>query len=434
MTNRHCLFLLLCALLFSACSDNEDDNTVLLKFSVTINAIEAYTATATITHNGSNRDTYYAFCVEGGTTDARQEVSKLLASNRKETVLAAGMKQRKHVTTLTGLSAHTAYSCIVFGLDANGQLRGEPATTQFTTADPPFTATENPNWTVTYKGHTVYNDWDYSLVNVRLNGDAEERFILAVCQSTEPDDFNTIEDFIAHEVYDFTKEKNENESNDFWFDDSSVRTGSTNFYRYLEPGDYVAYALGVNADGTPTGSYAKCEPFHVDKYPYTEDYANLTTGDWVFVDQNDRWYFLTFRERIVNRSFYMAGWGNHDEFEAVVNYDRTTGKLSIPYQRITNEQTTVHFSDGDETGYIYLVGAYYNDENKLRWTAQNHTICNGYKESDGSYTFTSGFYVNLDDGTRAEEMGMTFVVHRTITDRVGFARMTFPITLKKLEE
>ena len=431
MTKRILLYLLACLLLTACSKDDEGGGTV--AFSVAMSNIEAYSATATITHNGSNRDKYYAFFVEGNVSNARQEVDKLLNSERRDVVLANAMNQRKHVVKVTGLSPRKTFTYIVFGLDASGTLYGEPAATTFSTTAPPFTAVENSNWTVTYQGPTVYNNWDYSLVNVHLEGDVEERYILVVCGVGEAATFDTMEDFIVHAIDDFTRQKNEQESEDFWLDASQVRTGSTNFYRYLEPGDYEAYAFGVNADGTPTGSYAHCDAFHVDRYPYTETYANLM-GDWYFVDQNDKWYFVTFSERIVNRSLNMSGWGNYDEFSVIVNYDRTTSALTIPYQGVTAEETTLHFSDGDETGYVYLVGAYLNAENKLRWTRQSHTIAKGVLQDDGSYAFDSAFTMTLTDGTQATQMGMTFVVQRSLSDRVGFGRMMFPFTLKKLEE
>jgi hypothetical protein len=130
----------------------------------------------------------------------------------------------------------------------------------------------------------------------------------------------------------------------------------------------------------------------------------------------------------------MTGWGNHDEFDIVMNYDRNTHGLTISSQRITNDEVTVHFSDGDETGIVYLFGAYYNAEDKLKWTSQSHVIAKGKLSSSGNYSFTPGYYVTLDsDGNKATKLGMSFVMYHGSSPYCGFARMMFPFVLTKSE-
>ena len=251
----------------------------------------------------------------------------------------------------------------------------------------------------------------------------------------EAESYSTMEDFIMHTLDDFTKKNSESTSNDFWLDDSQIRTGGTYSYRYLEPGDYEAYAIGLNADGTPTGHYAKSDPFHVDQYPYTESYANLTNGYWMFEDQDGKQFVVGFEKHIVNRSLTMWGWGNRDNLEIIVTYNRNTNGLSISSQRITDGDVTIRFSDGDETGIVYLFGAYYNAQDKLRWTNQSHTITKGTLGSNGDYTFDAGYNVTIDNaGTKATKLGMGFVMYQNNSPAFGFARMMFPFTLTKIEE
>ena len=424
----------LIVLLFFACSKDEDNADNQIQFHVTISDIEAYHATATITHNGTNRDRYRGFFVEGHVDDVQGEINKYIASAKAASELNYFFTQRKKVVRLNGLRPRKHFTYIVFGLDTQGQQYGEPGVAEFTTTGSQIIAKENPNWKVTYKGHTVYNDWDYSLINVNIGGEVEERFFLAVYEPSKPNAFSSVEDFIFQAIDDFTEEKNTEGDNDFWLDASQVRTESTNFYRYLQPGDYVAYAIGLNADGSPTGSFAKCDPFHVDQYPYTEMYASLVNDDWHFVDLDDKWYFVTFKPNIVNRSLTMSGWGNYDEFEINVKYDRNTNDLSISSARISNGNVTLHFSDGDETGIVYLYGAYYNAEEKLKWTSQSHVIAKGKLSSSGNYSFTPGYYVTLDsDGNKATKLGMSFVMYHGSSPYCGFARMMFPFVLAKSE-
>ena len=305
---------------------------------------------------------------------------------------------------------------------------------EFTTTASNIIASQYTNWTVSYKGHKVYNDWDYSLINVHVDGEVSERFFLCTYEKSKTDTFNNMEDFIFYAVDEFAKLRNSDNDEDFWLDASQVRTESTNFYRYLDPGDYVAFAIGLNADGSPTGHYAKCEPFHVDLYPYTETYAKLINEDWYFEDMNGKIYFVTFKQKYVNRSLTMNGWGNYDEFEVLVNYDRNNGSLKISTQKITNSDVTIKFNNGDETGTIYLTGAYYNAEDKLKWTSKSHTITTGTQKSNGDYTFTTAYSITLDDGTKATNLGMSFVMWQDGSYKAGFARMMFPFELKRITE
>ncbi|MBO4906586.1 MAG: hypothetical protein J5486_06075 [Bacteroidaceae bacterium] len=426
--------LMLSIIMLASCSNDTDDaNNAMVVFQVAVTDIEPYKATVTITHNGTNRDTYYGFYVRGKVSDVEGEIRKMLASDQRATVLASSFNQRKRVLQISGLLPRNEFTYIVFGLDNDGNLYGTPASVTFTTIASPLVATETSNWTVTDKGHVVYNDYDYTQINVHLEGDVEERYFLHVCEASLPSTYSNVEDFIFYAVDEFSKSENSGGDEDFWLDASVVRTKSTNFYRYLQPGDYVAYAIGLNEDGTPTGSYAKSEVFHVDKYPYVATYAELLNNDWYFVDSNDKWYFVSFKEKHINYTLTMTGWGNYDDFDVTVYFDRNTGKLTFRYQLVTANEVTIDFSSGSKTGKVYLVGAYYDLADKLKCTRQSHDIAWGRLQEDGSYNFEAGFYVTLTDDYRATELGMTFLMRKGSSDLVSFARMMFPFTLKKLE-
>ena len=178
--------------------------------------------------------------------------------------------------------------------------------------------------------------------------------------------------------------------------------------------------------------------FSVEKYrvkviPSLHSKPNLLNNDWYFVDSNDKWYFVSFKEKTVNYSLTMTGWGNYDEYEVTALFDRNTGKLTFRYQLVTANEVTIDFSSGSKTGKVYLVGAYYDLADKLKCTRQSHDIAWGRLQEDGSYNFEAGFYVTLTDDYRASELGMTFLMRKGSTDLVSFARMMFPFTLKKLE-
>lgn len=429
MKVQHIIYLF-SILLLTGCS-NEDDGTDII-FHVSVSDIKAYSATVTITHNGTNRDVYYGFVTEGNANDIESEISRFQTTASNLDFLQATHSQRKCVFKITGLAQNHTYTFIVYGIDEYGNLNGKPAAFKFTTDKGDFTASINPNWKIEYKGHTVYNNYDYSLITVDLVGDLEERFFLATYEAPIPDNFSCTEDFIAHATNQFVNQKQENANGDFWIEDSQVRKEGTNFYRYLEEGDYVSYAIGINSDGSPTGHYVKTA-YHVDHYPAIEGYSNLL-GDWVIIDENDKWYFVSFTERMVNLSLTMTGWGNYMDYPIAVAFNRTDASLKISSQIIA-ESAEFKFSDGSEyKGRLSIRGTYYNEESKLKWTSQSLTLAKASLNDDGSYTLSTGYYVTLADGNRTTNTGMTFYVESEDGTNVGFARMMFPLVMKKMDD
>ena len=428
MKIRHVIYLF-SILLLTGCS--EDDETGII-FHVSVSDIKPYSATVTITHNGTNRDVYYGFVTEGYANDIESEISRFQATASNQDFLQAAHSQRKCVFKITGLAQNHTYTFIVYGTDEYGNLHGKSAAFNFTTDKSDFTASINSNWKIEHKGHTVYNNYDYSLISVSLLGDVEERYFLATYKTSVHDSFSCTEDFIAYATNQFINQKQEDINGNYWIEDSQVRKEGTYFYRYLEEGDYVSYAIGINADGSPTGHYVKTA-YHVDKYPAVEGYSNLL-GDWVIIDENDKWYFVTFTERIVNLSLTMRGWGNYMDYPIAVAFYRTDASLNISSQIIA-ESAEFKFSDGSEyKGRLSIRGAYYNEESKLKWTSQSLTLAKASLNDDGSYTLSTGYYVTLTDGNRTTNTGMTFYVESEDGTNAGFARMMFPLVMKKMDD
>lgn len=423
------LFFYLIPLLVIGCSDESNDDDVV--FHVSLSEVKAFSATVTVTHNATNRDAYYGFAVEGVVSDVQSEINHFLSRTSDSKKIEAIHYQRKSVFQIKGLMPEKTFTYIIFGMTENGLLYGKPASIEFRTPKSDLVATENPNWIISYRGHTVYDENDYSLISVSLNGDVEERFFLATYTVDFASSFDRIENLIAYAANEFV-EKKEQES-DYWLETSQVRTEGTYFYRYLQEGNYVSYAIGVNADGTPTGHYVSTGKYHVDKYPACAEYANLLK-EWVVMDENDKWYFVKFFERVVNKSLIMTGWGNYDEYPIVVTFNRSDASLKITSQ-IVADHTTLNFKDGSVyQGRLSLRGAYYDENSTLKWTSKSHNLANAKLGGDGAYSLTSGFYVSLEDGTRTYETGMSLYLENDDGNDIGVARMMFPLVMKKMED
>lgn len=422
---RVCVLAVVLVALYG-CSKEEEN----IFFEASISDIAAYSATVTVRHNATNRDAYYGFVVKGPVSDVYEEIERFLTSSSEEEIQEAVHYQRKSVFQIKKLLPHTEFTFIVFGMDENGELYGIPASIYFKTIGSTFTATVNPNWIIKYMGHKVYKDNDYSLITVNLVGEVEERFFLATYPADFAEKFESTEELIDYAVREFMSEKDD-ENSEYWLEDNEVRTEGTNFYRYLEVGDYVAYAIGVNADGTPTGHYVNTTKFHVEKYPAIDSYAYLL-DDWVIFDKDNKSCLVTFKEYQVNESFLMKGWGNRDEYSVFVVFDRTNASLKISSQ-ILEDYTEIKLNDGTLLkGKLSFRGAYYDQKEKLQCTYSSITLARANLCSDGSYALSSGYYVELEDGTETYETGMTYYIERENESDAFLSWRMFPMVMKKL--
>lgn len=422
-------YILTICVFLSGCS-NEDylDDIV---FHAEISDVEAYSATITITHNATNQDTYYCYVVEGLVSDIQSEIRRHLSETSSSQLAKEEHSQRKSIFTITRLYPGRTYTLVVFGMKENNKLYGQPDTVVFTTEQSDLEASVNPNWNVQYKGHTVYNDNDFSLIAVFVQGDVAERYFLTTLTASEEARFHSTEELIIQSVFDFIEERDTGPDSDYWLEDPEVRTTGTYFYRYLSPGDYVFYAIGVNPDGLPTGHYAKTSVCTIDKYPAIDSYTNLL-GNWE-ITGNNKTFDVTISEVSVNRYVSMVGWYN-SPYPIMIGFNRNDASLSIENQLVASDEE-INFTNGTSlTGQLLVVGAYYNAEGTLRHTepTKNFKLTKATLEADGSYTFKTAFYVSMEDGSKNYKTGMTYYIVQTNPfDYALFATLMFPFSMRK---
>lgn len=413
---------------FVGCVNDESMEKIV--FHVDVSDINAFSAKITVTHNATNRDSYYGFTVKGVVDDIQSEIVSFISNVQTSHLAEAIHFQRKSVFSISGLSPQETYTFIVFGMNDDGLMYGEPCSTVFRTLESQLCAQLNPNWKIGYMGHVVYNNNDYSKINVNVLGNAEERFFLATYDEDFIDAFDCMEDLIVYATNEFLEKMKEPETEGSWFEDSQVRVDGTSFYRYLQEGDYVSFAIGINIDGSPTGNYVKTDCYHVEKYPAVNGFSNLL-GEWIITNENNQFYNVEFIEDIVNKSFILKGWGNVDDCPIIVSFNRIDSSLEISTQSI-KDNFEISFNDGTYAkGKLTLRGVYYDSESKLKWTNQSHSLTKGILNDDGNYTFKTNFRVTLSDGTKTDNTGMTYYIERNYESNIGFGRMMFPFVMRK---
>ncbi len=419
---------LCCARLISFTSCAKHDNNDEITFNVTIDEISSFSSKITITHNGTNRDLYYGQLYEGNDINAKEIINELLDLYLDGQLPGELLSQRKRVVTLTGLSPEKTYTYLVFGIDNEGNLNGIPDQQTFTTLASNFTAIENPNWVVSYLGQALYNNGYYSKFTVNVVGEIEERYFLATYPISIHDQFETKEEFIAYAIEQFNQNNIENNP-DFWLESDNIAAGNCTFYQYHNEGDYISYAIGLNANGTPTGHYSKSETFHIDKYPMTPGYANLL-GNWIISDKEGKIFNVTFYEHIINQSAKMIGWGEDNDTIEIL-YSQNSMSIYIKDQLSMDE--TFYIIDGELVwGSLYLKGWYINQSGETKQVKNINYICKGSKTGGNQYTFEPMFTITFPDGTTAQTTGLAYEFHpEGVSYYYRFAKMTFPLTMTK---
>lgn len=420
MKEHFLLLTCIMSFLFTGCIKEESINNI--AFNIEVIEIQSYSATIIVSHNATNDDGYYGFAVKGEVSDINREIEKYVNSLDNETLQDKTFYQRKKKIAIVGLLPNSTYTYIVFGL--NGQsYYGKPSAIVIHTNNYDLEAKVNPNWSIEYQGHTIYEDTDYSKFIVRVSEEIKERYFMAIFPIEKVQDNESIESIINIA---FSEMQNKNDS-EIWFENNQIHTASTIFYRHLQEGDYIAYAIGINETYTPSGSYIKSDIFHVDKYPYVAEYENML-GKWLLKDNNNKGYTITFSEAIINKYLIMSGWGNFSDpaIPILVSFDRNDGSITIANQLIF-EKHKMTFSDGTTLeGKLYYRGTYVNEDSKHKLV--NNNPIKGTLNTDGSYT-VNGFVVNGEDGTKYNG-GMALYLKGT-ENTVWYASMMFPLTIYK---
>ncbi len=92
-------------------------------------------ATITVTHNGTDKETYYGFWYTDLETNATNAINRVVAEFQETgtdlgSVVTTG---KTHITMVNGLDPMTTYRYVVFGLNEDGTIYGTPGSVDFTT-------------------------------------------------------------------------------------------------------------------------------------------------------------------------------------------------------------------------------------------------------------------------------------------------------------
>ena len=256
--------------------------------------------------------------------------------------------------------------------------------------------TENPAWTVSYYGKTIYNGQvtDAATVVSTSNdtylqpifiskADYESRGLKAIIE----EDYAIWEYTLEYYGGMYTWE-------DFLYDASGAY-----IVEYLEDTstEYYALVYGVDTDGVLTGYYALSDSFYPEEITVDEGY-NKWLGTWRIEDASGVGYDVVISEAVAGATYAMTGWQSDD----VVKSFGQEYPVSLTYD---SESQSLMFAAGQlgtyDAGYVYFLGT--SEDGQL--VSGNYNIASASFEDGGNTAKVTPTEVPLSDGS-------TFVPYR----------------------
>ena len=392
-----------------------------LKFTLDLKEVDVDQAKVVVEHNGTTTDTWYAFATTE--TNIDKAISDALAEE--------GVKlqnKTRYTVTVKNLEPETTYTFVAVGVTTDGKTYGEPATLEFTTAAE--TASEgfrvNEAWTVTYSGAQEFQGQLFEHSITVTSTDNSNRYFFSIWAKADVDEYG-VEELIEYDYQYFNEELPK--YNMTWDDFLYVGT-ATYPYEELNPGEYIAMAIGVGADHQLSGLYAVSETITITEAEMTEGYA-AWLGNWTLTGANGLTQNVTFSKKVANKTYAMTGYEGEDTegLEVIVNwfeeeqcwaiYNQSLGKYDFGSYGIGE----IWFVGEDVEGSFYLaeipicIGGYM-DENGTRGAI-------GYEETWENEDGSTGTYAVNDMLFLAKfDQGVSYI---SGTFETGYP--TFPLTI-----
>lgn len=278
-----------------------------LTFTLEVTEVEAELAKVKVEHNGTTKDTWYAFATTE--TNVNTAITAKVAELTADGSVSGLKKSRSTTVTVRSLEQDTDYTFIVFGITAEGQLYGTAASTTFKTAKAELKYTENAAWTVEYKGAGVIDDEPYDHTVTVTSTDNNAYFVTAYpVAEFEQYGIKAIAEAEFNYFVEYINAFNAQYGTNYTVLDGFCWVGTATDAVYVEAGvDYYAFAIGVGEDGQLNGLWAKSDVINVAEDDLDAAYADWI-GDWIFTGANGVAWPITFQKGVANESFLMSGW------------------------------------------------------------------------------------------------------------------------------
>jgi hypothetical protein len=347
--------------------EEDIDYTEDIAFELELKSLEADAAEITISHNGTEDDTWYAFATTSTNVNVSLEnmIEELTAAGGKVEGLSNGTRKTVKVR---GLEPDTKYTYIVFAITADGDVYGTHEFIRFTT---PIGFGPNPAWAIEYTGRQFIGNEEYEHTVTVTSSDENPYFMTIVTKERfDGTDIKTLLNEELDSFKDFIDSYNK-----YYGIDSSVEdwsyTGSAIDAFGIELGyTYVAMAIGASPKGELTGLYAVSEEFEPYEEEMTPEYASWL-GNWTLTGANGVAFDVTIAKDKSNTTYAMTGWETPD-FDVIIDWYPTENTW-ILWSQYIGTYTSAGYGDFD----LYFVPAKYVDAGQEVYASDGLPICIG---------------------------------------------------------
>lgn len=369
-----------------------------LELAVDVEDITYTSAKIKVTHNGDKNDTWYGFLTQDVSAD-EDELIEMAAKAYMDGESSEGLRKSKsYVTVLKELQPGISYKYIAFGLSADGRVYGSSSSVEFVTIATPGeggggtgggdTGGEvvngmkiNKAWTVNYVGEGVLYGEQYDNV-VTVNSTDRNTYAITVVYASlwDVNDLYEMAVLFAEDMMAYVDEYNDYYGTSYTVADL-LYSGTASDAFDLDPGYYMAVALGITPEGKVSGLYNVSEVFEVKEQIPTEEYK-AWIGDWTIAGENCVNMNVTLSRHVTNKSFWMFGYEGFEDIPVDVEYSKERNDLTFYAQLV---QENCYLEEYDATVNMYFLGGDVDD--------------NFYTVTDGNYGIAIAGV--LDDGQRA---------------------------------
>lgn len=369
-----------------------------LELAVDVEDITYTSAKIKVTHNGDKSDTWYGFLTEVVAGDEEDLINMAVEAYMNGESDEGLRRSKSYVTVLKELKPGTSYKYIAFGLSADGKVYGSSASVEFETIlsdDGGSTGgggntgggevvngmKVNKAWTVNYVGEGVVNGQEYDNV-ITVNSTDRNTYAITVVYASlwDVNDLYDMAVLFAEDMVAYIDEYNDYYGTNYTVGDL-LYSGSASDAFDLDPGYYMAVALGITPEGKVSGLYATSDVFEVKEQIPTEEYK-AWIGDWTIVGENGVEMSVTLSRHVTNKSFWMFGYEGFADIPVDVEYNKDRNDLTFYAQLV---QENCYLEEYDATVNMYFLGGDVDD--------------NFYTVTDGNYGIAIAGV--LDDGQRA---------------------------------
>ncbi len=340
-----------------------------LTLSVDVDNITATSAKIKVTHNGKTADSWYYVLTTDLSAKEDAVISEAVEALKKQDIGSHLIFNKNYTEILAPLSPKTTYKYIAFGLTEDGVVYGERASVKFTTlaqnsgneggdegVDEVYEQMlPNPSWKIAYTGAGTIDGKEYKHT-VTVNSTDKNPYTIAAVYASEYDASNPsllrdLGEQLVESMKDYLNSYNNAYDTSYVLNDLLYRGNGATAFDSLDPGYYIAIAIGITANGEVSGLYAVSPTFHIEEETPTTLY-NGWLGDWVIKGDNNISNNVVIGRKIANKSINLIGLMGLP-FSIEGEYSAERNDIVFSAQVVATDYT---FSNGS-VGDVLLLGS-----------------------------------------------------------------------------